>query len=204
MPLGRKLCESLHLIALGLWLGVLVMAGAVAAQVFPVVKALDPLLPEFAAYTGEHWLIAAGHIGEFTFLTADFIQFGCIVLAVLTLVASIMAFGLPLARLTTLVRAGVVGIGLAIVAYQIFILAPEMNQNLRQYWTAARQGDLELATRFRDAFLARHPESRNVLAACTLCAASGIVAAVWSITAPSGIAQQSSPYATPALKKGLA
>lgn len=205
MTLGRKLCECLHVLALGLWLGVLVMAGAVAAQVFPQMKAMDPHVPEFEAYTGDHWLIVAGAVGEFTFLTADFIQFGCVVLAILTLLASIIAFGLPLARISTMIRAGLLGIGVMLVAYEIFVLAPEMNLNLKQYWAAAKDGNMAEAQRFRDAFMANHPLSRNVLAGCTLAAFASIIASVWSI-AEGGPASGSgaSPYQTPALKRGLA
>src|SRR5689334_8572235 len=64
MTRGRRIVESVHIAVLGVWAGALVLAGAAAAIVFPVMKSLDPKLPGFSKYDGPHWMLAGGQVGQ--------------------------------------------------------------------------------------------------------------------------------------------
>ncbi len=88
MPTLRIIIESVNALVLGLWAGALAMVGVAAAFAFPTMKSLDPALPGYASYTGEHWRLAAGAImnplfgvvgliGKVSFLVV------CVLLAVL-------------------------------------------------------------------------------------------------------------------------
>ena len=176
-----KVSEAVHALALAVWLGSLVMAGAVAAQVFPLIRDLDPSMPGHEGFEGEHWLILAGHVGQMTFNTTDLIQFVCVLLAVLSLIASLGAFGLPMRRFSVLARACAMGAAGLLVAYELFVLGPAMQQDLTQYWEAARVGDNALAQAAREAFMARHPEASRVLGLTALAVSIAIVAQVFSL-----------------------
>lgn len=206
MTTGRKVLECLHITALAVWLGSLVMAGAVAAQVFPQMRDLGPRVPSFDRFEGDHWLIVAGHVGQFTFFTADAIQFACLGVALLTLIAGIGAFGIPLARWSTFLRALALGCAVLIIGYQVLLLGPEMNRHLREYWDAAQAGDNAAAEIRRQAFMDRHPASRSLLVASTLSALGALVAAVWSVASAGERKREfdgsatPSPYEPPALR----
>ncbi len=176
-----KISESVHALAMGVWLGSLVMAGAVAAQVFPLIRDLNPSMPGHEGFEGEHWLIVAGHVGQMTFNTTDLIQFVCALVAVLSLVASLGVFALPMRRISVLARACALGAALILVAYELFVLGPAMEQDLVQYWEAARAGDNALAQSAREAFMARHPEASRVLGLTALSVAVAIVGQVFSL-----------------------
>ncbi|MFM9996691.1 MAG: hypothetical protein ACKVU4_12940 [Phycisphaerales bacterium] len=182
MNRGRRVCESIHLVTLGLWLGVLVMTGVAAAVLFPTIKALDPRLPEYAAFTGEHWSLAAGRVAATLFFVCDAVQFAGALIAGVTLGLSILLFGLPARSLATACRAGLIVIIVGVLSYQFIMLAPDMNRNLAAYWTAAKGGDNSAAATFKAAFDAKHPLARNLLAVDALLVVASFVLAAWSAT----------------------
>lgn len=200
MTRGRLIAEIVHVLALGIWLGALVMAGAVAAQVFPSMRQLDPVVPTLAGFSGEHWLVVAGRVGELTFFTADLIGLIALAIATITLIGAIAVLGLPMARISTMLRAVALGGAVMLMAYQLFVLAPTMNRHLHEQWDAAAAGDNELAEAHREAFAALHPTATRVLAGLALCAGFALGAGVWSI----GVRDpgEGSPYPEPALGAG--
>ncbi len=181
MRVGQKVCESVHFVALAVWLGSLVMAGAVAAQVFPLLRAMDARVPDHPGFTGEQWLIVGGRVGDMVFTTSDFIQFFAVLIAVFTLVVSIGVFKLSARRISTLVRAVALGGSLLVVAYQLLVLGPTMQHELRAYWSAAQGGDNESAQLHREAFDALHPRATWALAGSSLAVLITLVGGVWSI-----------------------
>ncbi len=181
MRTGQKVCESVHFAALAVWLGSLVMAGAVAAQVFPQLKALDARVPDHEGFTGEQWLIVAGRVGDMVFQTTDIIQFLAVLIATITLGVSIRVFGLSARRISTLLRSAALGAGLLLVAYQLLLLGPSMQQDLKAYWAAAQVGDNATAQIHREAFDARHPQATRALAGSALVVLLTLVSGVWSI-----------------------
>lgn len=182
MPTGRKIAECIHLVALGLWLGSLVMTAIVAARVFPTMSRLGPVLPDFQTDPADHWRIVAGHVGEFAFFSNDVIQFLGVLLATVSLVASVWLYKLSLRRISTAIRSMLLGAAGMLVAYQIMLLAPEMNAELKAFWAAARAGDEQAAALHRNNFAALHPRATATLSATMLAVLGCMVAGVWSIT----------------------
>lgn len=180
MTRGRRICETIHLVTLGLWLGVLVMTGVAAAVLFPTIKALDPRLPEYAAFTGAHWSLAAGKVAATLFFVCDAVQFAGALIAGVTLGLSTLLFGLPARNLATACRSGFIVVIVGVLSYQFIILAPEMNRNLAAYWAAARSGDNAAAAGFKAAFDAKHPLARNLLAADAVLVLASLVLGAWS------------------------
>lgn len=172
---GGAVFETLHAVALAVWLAVVVGAGLAAAVVFPTMKELDPMLPGFAASPGDHWLIAGGHVGRTVFAISDRVQPVCVVVAVVAL-----------AGLTRLRHTGrgwlaarwalVGGAGVMAVASGVW-LSPRMDQNLVSYWDAARTGRPAEAAVFRSAFDSDHPKASAMLSATAGCVLLAIGAA---------------------------
>lgn len=154
--------ELAHVAALGLWLGVLALAGAAAAIIFPTMKSLQPTLGAYAAFDGEHWKLAAGLVQARVFAVTDTI---CAVVAVVACVSLAIAwfraeFG------TWVGRARIVAVVVACIALgnQLFVLGPTMSQNVRRYWNEAAAGNNQVAEQARQAFEADHPAASRTLA----------------------------------------
>lgn len=180
----KALCETVHLASLGLWLGVLGAAAAFAASVFPVMRELDPSLPAYAAYTGEHWRIAGGMMAQRVFLISDVVQFVCAVLSVSTLGCMIALFGLPRMRPATIVRACALGLALACAAGTIIIVAPQLNGATRGYWAAARAGDMAAATMHRSAVDSLHPTASRLMGGTIAFVAIALFSGLWATVRP--------------------
>jgi len=158
---GGAAFETLHAVALAVWLAVVVGAGMAAAVVFPTMKELDPTLPGFVASPGDHWLIAGGHVGRTVFAISDRVQPVCVVIAVVSLAA-----------LTRMQRVGwgwlsirwslVGGAGVMAVASGVW-LSPRMDANLVAYWEATKAGRVVEAGIYRRAFDADHPKASTLL-----------------------------------------
>lgn len=178
---GRRACEAVHLTALAVWLGSLVMTGVAVAIVFATSRELDPQLPAYAGYEGEHWRLAGGQIAARVFLATDIIQFGAVLAAGISFAVATLFFGLPMRRLSTFLRAALLLGLICVLSYQFFLLAPEMNANLRQYWSAALAGDTAAAEGFRAAFDQDHPVATRLLVANTIQVLALLVVGVWTL-----------------------
>lgn len=181
MTAGRRICESIHMAALGIWLGALVITAASAAMLFPTMHRLEPSLPAYALYNGPHWLIAGGQIVSRMFLACDVAQIACLLTAGITLGVSIMWLGLSQRRVSTFLRVALLLLVLGVLAYRLGFLEPQMTQNLRAYWTAAAQGDNEAAAKFKAVFDAGHPVQSRLLGLTAALVLALIGAAVWSV-----------------------
>jgi len=178
----RRLLETVHLTATGLWAGSLAMAGASAAIIFPAVKKLSPTLPGYAGYEGEHWKLAAGKVASRVFLVTDAVSLACMIVTGLTLgavVAGRDAWRRPIATSARLIALfGALGL----LTYSFFFLGPRMNGNMRRYWEEAEAGNTQSAQAFQAAFDADHPTASMVMTATFVCVlallVSGAVAAV--------------------------
>jgi len=182
MHRGRRICEALHLLALGVWLGSLILAGAVAAQLFPMLRSLDPSMPGHEGYTGDQWLIVAGHVGDMLFNTLDLIQFICVLLAGVTLGLSLWRFKLPMKRASTIVRTCALAGAFLLVAYELFVLSPQLESELHAYWAAAASADNTGAQKHRDAFTTLHPQATRVLVATIISVLIALIASACSLT----------------------
>lgn len=196
----RRLLETVHLTFVGLWMGSLAMTGAAAAITFPTVRDLDPSLPAYAAFTGPHWKLAAGHIASRIFLVADAVALGCLIVSGLTLgliVASKEPWRRPWA---TAVRLIAFFAALSLLTYSFFFLGPRMNTNMRQYWDAALAGQNDSALRYQAAFDKDHPTASNVMVASFCCVTLLMIAGAF---AAAGQAPAPSSSETPASRSNL-
>lgn len=174
----RSVAHTLHVFALGVWLGGLLLTGVAAAILFPTMKALEPKLPAFAAYKGDHWMIAAGRAADRVFTINDMVQLTCAMLAVLSLALG-AAWGLRPTGVRGGLRIVALTVALAALGYQLFGLAPRMSTNLRAYWTAAQAGDHATAETKKAAFNADHPTAQTVMSVTTAAVAGALLLGAW-------------------------
>lgn len=195
MSAWRPFCETAHAAALAVWLAALVAGGVTASVAFPTMRELDPHLPPFAAYDGEHWPIAAGQIAERVFFITDVAQFAAAMMAILT-VAPLLALGwIPRTRPATVVRIIALFLAVGALAGRLIIVAPSMNASVRAYWSAAVAGENEQAAAHRAAFNELHPIATNLMLLGFVCVAACLLASVWS-AATHGDARAQLPPAT--------
>lgn len=158
--------DTLHAAAAGIWVGSVAMVGTLAAIAFPTMKKLNPTVPEFAA-VGDHWKIAAGSIANKMFVVADSVSLACCLICLATLGLGLFIRakrGREHVRvLLWILRSFVMTIAAACLAYQLFILAPRMAENIHTFWDAARAGEVAKATAAQAAFDADHPTASNVI-----------------------------------------
>lgn len=179
MNKGRAWLEVVHTVTLSLWLGAVVMSGVAAAIVFPTAKSLEARSGLFEKYDGEHWRLVAGQIANRIFLASDTIQLVCASAGLLTL-------GLRLAdranrpRLAG-VRVLLFSIASAVLGYHLFILAPRMHGNLREFYVRAMAGENDAAEVARQAFGADHPTASKVLGAMAVSLFVLLCVTVWSL-----------------------
>ena len=159
----RRIGETIHLTALGVWLGALIMTGAAAAITFPMMRDLDPALGAYPDYTGEHWSLGAGVIADRIFLVCDIVQFVCAFLAFATLGWGLLAW--IKRSIAGVVRTIAVGLAMAMVSYWLFIFTMQLDVHLDAYWAAAAAGDNEGAATAKSAFDAMHPLATKLMGA---------------------------------------
>lgn len=176
-----RIADAVHVAALAVWFGALVMTGASAAVIFPDMRMLDPTLGAYPVYTGDHATLAGGHIASRLFLISDFIGFAMLFLAT----GGLAVWLVRAAR----VRRGLAGVrGLiwlllaGLMGYQIFFLSPSMSSSLLAYWEAARAGLNDSAEIHRREFADLHPTASRVMVGLALLTLLGSIAGLWSMT----------------------
>lgn len=175
--------ETVHIVALAVWVGTIGMTAVAAAVIFPQVRDLEPTLAAYPKYTGEHWLLAAGHIANRIFVIGDTIQAVCAGVAGLTLAAALVArrfspFG-PAAALRLL---GML-VAFGALSYQFGSLRPEMRRDLDNYWLAAADGRNEDADQYQARFRELHPAASRSLTIGGVAALVALMAGAWSLSA---------------------
>jgi hypothetical protein len=202
MQRGRPLLETIHLTALGLWLGVIVMAGAAAAIIFPTVKGLNPVLPPpgYVGYTGDHWLIVAGQVANRVFVAADVGQFVCATLCIVTMGVLLFRTRIPLNRRSAIIRVVSLALAICILGFYSIYLRPRMDINVRGHWEAAIAGKNEDAARFQKIFNDDHPLASNLMKGIALTVLISMIAGAWNATT-SGCAPALPPPAKPKASK---
>ncbi|MBL8757761.1 MAG: hypothetical protein JNK35_04945 [Phycisphaerae bacterium] len=194
--LARRALHAIHVTALGLWSGSLLMTAAMAAVTFPTMKSLAPMLPGYAGYTGDHWMIAAGKVANTAFAISDGVQFVCAMLAAGSLLVAAVFAGLNWRRPGVVVRAVIMGSALGVLAYHLLVLSPRMAVNLRQYWLLAEAGKTSDAEAVRAAFTADHPTASTVMA--TLAGLSLIGLILGALAGADGGPERAEPQPAPA------
>ncbi len=157
--------QSVHLLSLGIWAGVLLMVGVTAAVTFPRMAELDVRIPAYEQYDGEHHRIAAGQVMNTAFTVSDWIGMACMLLAAGTLIW--------IARQRVRARSG---IGPAFVLrcaalfcvvvltlFQTFAFRPSLNNSFRDLWTAAEAGENARAEEIRTRIAPQHAKASFLL-----------------------------------------
>lgn len=179
-PLARRILETIHLSALGVWLGAVVATGVFAAVVFGAVRELDPSLPAFAAYEGSHADLLAGFVQNQVFAAVDIAQFACAFLALASMIGLLTLGKLPLNRWSTGLRMLGLSLAMGLVSFYLLVLMPRMAENVRAYWSAAEQGQTEQAAASKAAFDADHPTASNTLQGVAASVALALIAGAFS------------------------
>jgi hypothetical protein len=206
----RPFLEAIHLTAAGVCTGAILMAGVTAAILFPAVKKMDPQLPAYSAYTGEHWRIVGGHIGEPMFLAVDLVQFVCLLLTFGTLTAIAFSRDESTRRISFAVRSLALLVAFVTFCWRFFVVTPPLNETLQAYWKAAQAGNNDQAGVYQAAFDAGHGTSSTLmqitLAAMLVATFAGIWNAVAGASAARAAAAGGNPtkrLEEPRLAKGL-
>lgn len=178
---SRALLESTHVAALAIWLGAAGMSGLFAATVFPKMKELDPKLPAYSAYEGDHWSLAAGQLANQVFIRADVAQFLGALAAGITLAILIARRHITPRWKSTWVRGVALGFGMACVAGLIIFVQPAMQASFKAYWAAAEAGNTQAALNARAAADQLHPWAARLIAGGTFCSLIALLAAGWGL-----------------------
>jgi hypothetical protein len=176
MALRTGTFEVLHASVIGLWIGAAVTAGAAAAVAFPTMHRLNPRLPDYQGYPGEHWLLAGGQVMAPIFGIAGWTQVVCLILAVVLFVVS--GLGRVRGRMW-LIRGAVLVALVAITGFQAGVLRPRMMRNLHEQWRAAQAGQQSTADVAKASFDSDHGLSNAVLAASVLLGVASVALTAW-------------------------
>lgn len=199
---ARAVVECTHIGALALWLAATLGSALAAAVVFPTMKALQPRLPDYAAYAGDHALIAGGSVAQRVFLIADIIQFPASLIAVITLAIPVVFMGASLKRPAGVARTLAMGIAVAAFASLLFIVTPQLNAATTAHWAAMKLNDAPEIARHKAAVDEIHPIASRLMGAMGLSVLTALIAACWSLTRPSiAPAPPASRYEEPALAR---
>lgn len=177
---GRAVCETLHIVALALWLAATLASGLVAAVAFPAMKSLAPTIPGYAE-PSQHYLIAAGAIAQRVFLVADVVNFVAGIIALATLGVSVLVLGTPARRPATIVRSLGVAIAIACLASLLLIVTPRVVGASTQHWAALKANDLAAARTHKAALDDVHPIASRLTGGMAFCVFIALVSGVWSI-----------------------
>jgi hypothetical protein len=208
MSTWRAFCETVHLVVLGLWLGVLIAVGATAAIVFPTMKSLGVRVPEITGDAADHYRIAGGMVAERVFLLGDAVMFPCGLIAAATLGCSFMFFRSRSGKGAAMLRAVALGIALASLAALLLVVTPAINSASAKHRAAAKIGDVPAAQAAMKAVDELHPTATNLMAAEAAAVLITLVAGAWSLArgreigGPDEIPAAASRYEDPALLKG--
>jgi hypothetical protein len=158
------LANVIYWLGLILWIAALISAAVAAMNVFPALKAMPIELADYANYpSDQHWRFAAGQIMEGVFFLIDVMQFVAAPLVLITLIAQLAVFRMPLRSISNLARAACIAVAAGLFAYHATMLAPKMNRALREQWEAAKAGEIERADALRAAFNADHQTADAIL-----------------------------------------
>ncbi len=191
------LANGIYWLLLGLWIGSLVLSGAAAAFVFPLMNDIAPVVPKFDRYTGSHSLLVAGRVMSSVFFVQDVIELLSMTGVILILIGHFVAFKLSMRAKANVLRLLVAALLLLLVSYKTFVLAPRMYHNLGVYWTSAEAGEIDKAETAKAAFDADHPTARTVMMITF-----GLLVVFYFASAAALSAPVAEPAAAPGARRG--
>jgi hypothetical protein len=180
--------QLINVLSLTLWSGILVMAGAAAAFTFPTLKGLRLNVAGFTVPEADQWSLVGGMVAAKFFLVADIAGYvlgglATVSLAILVFRRTSLPPVLHMSRTHLAVRIITTALAMCILCYQLFILAPRMNENLKGYWSSAAASPTpetqSAAAKFKASFDVDHPEASKVLVALAIATLAASLAAAW-------------------------
>ena len=180
MPIVPRVIHTLHIFALGLWLGALVLMGAAAALIFRTAKSIPVSVSGYSVPDADQWQLAGGMFAAPIFTACDVIAFACSTIAMVTLMLAWLTRRSGMTSLRHLgIRAITFGVTMVIFCLYFFVVTPSMNVNLKAYWVAAQIGDTAKAAEFKAAFDVDHPRASRLLGATAVALSAAFIAAAW-------------------------
>jgi small-conductance mechanosensitive channel len=183
MPKATRIAEITQAITLGIWIGVMVMSAVVAAQVFPLMRELDPTLGAYPLFAGDHAPLAGGRVAAQVFLVADVVGFVCLILSGIATVVWI-ASERTARPVATAIRATLLLAIVVVFGYHLIVHGSALNEETRAYWAAADAGQTEIAEQHRAVIRDMHPMSRNLLSGTVILALASLVTGLWCLASP--------------------
>jgi hypothetical protein len=164
MQAALKLCHVVYWLALIIWTSALVSAAVAAMNVFSTLPDMAIELERYRSFPiEEHGRLAAGHVMDGVFFLVDVMQFVAVPLVLLALLAQLFVFRMRWTRPANVIRALCLIVAAAAFAFHAGVLAPRMNRNLREFWSAAEAGEIQTAREHRALFHADHQLADPIL-----------------------------------------
>lgn len=156
--------DGVYMLALGVWAGALLMVGATAAITFPRMAQLDPRLPGFESFEGEHHRIAAGQVMNLAFTVSDWVGLVAMAVAAACL-GAVFVFRRRSSDLgpALVVRSVAMGLLVVLTLFSTLAFRPSLNRSFEQLWTAAAAGENERADEIRERLAPRHAKASFLL-----------------------------------------
>lgn len=147
--------------ALGAWALVIAMSGAMAAVIFPTMKQLDPVLPEFVSTPGDHWSLAAGLVMRKVFFISDIAQLVLAMIAVVSLAIVLKAgeIGVLARRMLSFFLA----VSCIAMLASAFWLSPAMRSDMDAALVAGRAGNSVAMKTARAQFGEKHKSATTLM-----------------------------------------
>ncbi|MEO1008316.1 MAG: hypothetical protein AAFX79_07095 [Planctomycetota bacterium] len=157
--------EAIQVAAWAAWSGALLVTGATAYFVFTLLKQLDPQLPAYAAYEGEHWKLLGGFVAERLFVGADVVGFLAIVVGGLAFAVACWRGNPPARSWVAALRALAILAMVGLMTFRFAYLDPAMQADLDAYRAAAAAGETEAALQIQARYDGRHSTASTVMVA---------------------------------------
>lgn len=183
-PRPTPAIDTLHILSLALWLAATLGSALAAAVLFPTLKSLHPRLPEYEAYQGEHFLVAAGTVAQKIFLIADMVHLPAALIAVITLVLSVRARGVLSKRPATAVRAVSLAVALACLGAMLLIVTPRLVSHTKQHFAAMQQNNASAIAAHKAAVDDIHPIASRLMGTMALSTLLSLASGAWSLASP--------------------
>ncbi|MDX2116589.1 MAG: hypothetical protein SFY96_00215 [Planctomycetota bacterium] len=125
----RALLESIHLVALAIWLAMLATAAIGASLVFPAMRAAHASVPDYPAYPAEAWRLAGGLAASPIFFFTAKVQSWCGLVAALSFLGALTR-GVRLRSPIGAARLVLLLVGCATLTYYTHSYIPTMHSQL--------------------------------------------------------------------------
>lgn len=162
-----RLCVTAYWLALTIWLGVLIAAGATAIAAFGTLPELGVAFPQaegvYPAGSAEAGRFTAGFVAQPVFDLAARVMWFCVPVAAATALLLRVNLRFPSRSWPDRVRVAALTAAVLLALIHVLVLAPRMRVALGDYRSAVFQGDAVAAAAHKATFDADHRRSDPLL-----------------------------------------